>query len=82
MGLLERGISKLEKKIRPPSENPVVIIHFVDPKDGDQPPNRWWVDDDGKVVEFASEAEAVQYCEKLEVPPVVTCELKQLIGGA
>ena len=66
---------------RPPSENPVVIIHFVDPKDGDQRPNRWCVDDDGKVVELASEAEAVQCCENLEVPPVVKCELKQLIGG-
>ena len=32
------------------SETPVVIIHFVDPSDGDQEPNRWWVEDDGKVV--------------------------------
>ena len=50
MGPLERGISRLEKKVSPPSETPVVILHFVDPKDGDQEPNRWWVEDDGKVV--------------------------------
>ena len=81
MGLLERGISRLEKKIRPPSENPVVIIHFVDPKDGDQPPNRWWVEDDGTAVEFTSEAEAVEYSGSLEVRPMVMCELRQLIGG-
>ena len=54
MGLLERGISRLEKKILPPSETPVVIIHFVETSDGDQPPNRWWVENDGKVVEFAT----------------------------
>ena len=78
MGLLERGISKLEKKIRPPSENPVVILHFVDPKDGDQPPNRWWVEDDGEVVEFASEAEAVQYCKSLETPTTVVFDIAEL----
>ena len=81
MGLLERGISRLEKKILPPSETPVVIIHFVETLDGDQPPNRWWVEDDGKVVEFASEAEAVEYSGSLEARPIVMCELKQLIGG-
>ena len=44
----------------------------------------WGLTDDGKVVEFASEAEVIQYCESLEVPPVVMCELDseyQLIGG-
>ena len=81
MGLLERGISKLEKKIRPPSENPVVILHFVDPKDGDQPPNRWWVEEDGTVVEFGSESEAVDYSRSLEAPPMVMCELIRVIGG-
>ena len=81
MGLLKRGISRLEKKIRPPSENPVVILHLVDPKDGDQPPNRWWVEEDGNVVEFASEAEAVEYSESLEARPTVMCELIRVIGG-
>ena len=51
-----------------------MIIHFVDPSAGDKEPNRWWVEDDGKVVEFASEAEPVQYCKSLEAPPVVVCE--------
>ena len=81
MGLLERGISRLEKKIRPPSENSVVIIRIVDTNDGDQPPNRWWMEDDGIVVEFASEAEAVAYSGSLEARPMVMCELRQRTSG-
>ena len=81
MGLLERGIIRLEKKIRPSNENHVVIIHFVDPNDGDQAPNRWWVEEDRKVVEFASESEAVEYSGSLEARPMVMCELRQLRGG-
>ena len=33
--------------------------------------HRWWVEDDGKVVEFTSEAEVVEYCESLETPLAV-----------
>ena len=51
-------------------------------QDGDQPPNRWWVEEDGNVVEFASEAEAVEYSRTLGAPPMVMCQLRQLIGGA
>ncbi|SVC66141.1 uncharacterized protein METZ01_LOCUS318995 [marine metagenome] len=64
-----------------PSENPVGILHFVDPKDGVQPPNQWWVEDDRTVVEFASEAEAVEYSGSLEARPFVMGELRELIGG-
>ena len=55
-----------------------MIIHFVDPSAGDKEPNRWWVEDDGKVVEFASEAEAIQYCKSLETPTTVVFDIAEL----
>ena len=73
MGLIERGISRLEKKIQPAGELPVFVVRFIDSLD-EHPPSRWWVQENGNDIAFDREDAAVAYVRGLKDPRIVLCE--------
>ena len=73
MGQLERGISRLEKKIQPACELPIFVIRFIDSLE-DHPPGRWWVQESRNDIAFGSEDAAVAYVRGLKDPRIVMCK--------
>ena len=73
MGLIERGICRLEKKIQPACELPVFVVRFIDSLE-DRSPKRWWVQENGNDIAFDREDAAVAYVRGLKDPRIVLCE--------